>query len=69
MTDHSAVALSAREFSVLSQIVLGLSDKEIAVQLGVSASTVHKHVGRILEKLHVNSRTEAAVRAVREAII
>lgn len=61
--------LSERELKVLYYLAEGLADKEIAVQLGVTAFTVNKHVGSILLKMNVRSRTAAAVRAVREQIL
>jgi DNA-binding NarL/FixJ family response regulator len=41
-------------------VVEGLFDKEIAEKLGISASTVRKHLRDIFQKLHAGSRTEAA---------
>ena len=40
----------------------GLSNKEIAQRLSIAVPTVKNHVHRILDKLHVNRRTEAAAR-------
>jgi two-component system, NarL family, response regulator DegU len=57
-------ALSAREMEVLTYLVKGLSNKEIAVSLGISHQTVKNHVTAILQKLEVTDRTQAAMVAV-----
>ena len=51
--------LSPREKEVLALLAQGFLYKEIADQLGLSYDTVHTHIRRIYEKLHVRSRTEA----------
>ena len=61
-------ALTAREMEVLRLIAQGLSNQEIANALTVSEPTVRTHVGRILGKLHLASRTQAALYAVREGL-
>jgi two-component system, NarL family, response regulator LiaR len=61
-------ALTAREMAVLQLIAQGLSNQEIADELIVSESTVRAHVSRILGKLHLASRTQAALYAVREGL-
>ena len=53
--------LTVRENSVLSLIADGLSNKQIARQLGISDGTVKVHVKHLLKKLNVRSRVEAAV--------
>ena len=62
-------SLTFREFMTLDLIADGLSDKEISTKLGCSRFTVNKHVTNILAKLGARSRTEAAVRAVREGLL
>ena len=57
-----------REFAVLHLLARGVADKEIANELEVVPSTVHKHVSNILAKMSAHSRTEAGVRAVRELL-
>ena len=57
--------LSAREMEVLSLIVEGKSNKEIALALGISPQTVKNHVTSIFRKLGVDDRTQAALFALR----
>lgn len=57
--------LTRRELQVLRLLADGRSNKEIAWQLRVSVHMVKAHVSRVLEKLHVASRTEAAVFYIR----
>lgn len=61
-------SLSNRELTVLFLLTEGLADKQIAASLGVSTYTINKHVGSILLKMNVRSRTAAAVRAVRDRV-
>ena len=56
------VRLSQRETAVAQLIAEGLANKEIADRLGISTETVRGHLKNIYEKLHVRSRTEAAVK-------
>ena len=62
-------ALTAREVMVLQLIAQGLSNQEIADRVATSESTVRAHVSRILAKLHLASRTQAALYAVREGLM
>ena len=57
--------LSPREYEVLALLAKGCLYKEIADQLGIGLGTVRTHQRRIYEKLHVQSRTEAAVKFLR----
>lgn len=52
----SAAGLGPREQQVLDHIVNGLSQKEIAAELGIGTSTVNTYIQRIYTKLHVRSR-------------
>ncbi len=54
--------LSLREREVLELLARGLPDKEIATKLCISLPTVRYHLKHIYEKLHVRSRTEAALK-------
>ncbi|HET9495270.1 MAG TPA: LuxR C-terminal-related transcriptional regulator [Chloroflexia bacterium] len=55
--------LSQREEEVLALLAAGLTNREIAERLVISAETAKKHVGNICDKLGVRNRTEAAARA------
>jgi DNA-binding NarL/FixJ family response regulator len=59
--------LTARELEILKQLAKGYMYKEIAENLGISMSTVRTHVSAVYEKLHVQSRTEAAMKLVGQA--
>lgn len=63
------VPLTHRESEVLEQLAEGLTNKEIAMSLGISYETVKEHVQHILRKIGVNDRTQAAVWAVRQGIV
>jgi DNA-binding NarL/FixJ family response regulator len=65
----AAYGLTFREMTVLHLVAQGKSDKEIAVELGISPLTAHKHLSNILSKMGAASRTEAGVRAVREGLL
>lgn len=62
-------ALTARETEVLELVAAGLSNKQIAEELGISAHTVKFHVNAILSKLDVHSRTEAVVKAMQLGVV
>ena len=57
--------LSSREMQVLIHVTNGLSNKEIAILMGISHQTVKNHVTSILRKLGVGDRTQAALYALR----
>lgn len=61
--------LTERERSVLSLMVTGLNNTEIAAELSVSPSTIKSHVSHILAKFDVTSRTEAVAMAVRHHLV
>lgn len=54
--------LSPREREILDLVVHGFSNKEISDRLSISVDTIRWHVKRIYHKLHVHSRTEAALK-------
>ena len=60
--------LTERELDVLRLIAQGCSNKEIALKLCVSELTVRTHVSNILCKLHLASRTQAALYALQKGI-
>ena len=61
--------LTDRECDVLSLMVLGLNNNEIAEKLVVSKSTAKFHVSSILSKLHASSRTEAVSIALKNDLV
>ena len=61
--------LTDREMEVLRYVAQGLSNKEIAKALFISENTVKNHIRNILEKLHLHSRMEAVIYAVREKLL
>jgi len=68
-TDAIPDRLTARELDVLRLVTAGRRNKDIALDLGISENTVKYHLRNILEKLHAQSRTEVATRALRVGII
>ncbi len=64
-----AEPLTAREIEVLQLMAEGLSNRAIALRLGISVHTVKFHINAILGKLNAGSRTEAVVRATRLGLI
>lgn len=60
--DTEEVKLSKRETEILELLCEGLANKEIADRLDISVETVRVHLKHIYEKLHVRSRTEAAMK-------
>ncbi|MDA5241529.1 response regulator transcription factor [Agrobacterium tumefaciens] len=61
--------LTAREREILARLTTGETNKEIAKTLAISPGTVKVHVERILYKLGVADRTQAAVMAVRAGLV
>ncbi len=56
------LALTRRECEVMRGLAKGRLNKEIADELGISFSAVHKHQQNIFRKFHVGTRTEAAIK-------
>jgi DNA-binding NarL/FixJ family response regulator len=61
--------LSEREMEVLRLLARGFANKAIARELGITERTVKAHVGSILAKLHLESRTQAALYAGRIGLV
>jgi DNA-binding NarL/FixJ family response regulator len=61
--------LTARELRVLERIVAGRANKEIALDLKISETTVKSHVNSLLGKLGVADRTQAATLAIQRGIV
>jgi two-component system NarL family response regulator len=64
-----APRLTDRELEVLKLVARGLTNRDIAEQLYISENTVKNHVRNILEKLHLHSRMEAVIYAVKERLL
>ena len=61
--------LTQREYEVLKLVVEGLSNHEIAEELTISDHTAKAHVCNIIQKLVVDDRTQAAVKALKEGLV
>jgi len=61
--------LSPREVEIVRLVAAGLTDKGIAMTLGIRTKTVSKHLEHIRRKMGCASRTEVGVAAVREGLI
>jgi two-component system, NarL family, response regulator YdfI len=68
-TETGRPQLSKRERAVLTAMTDGLSNKQIARRLGISFHTVKFHVASILEKLDVDTRTEAVIKAAQLGLV
>ena len=68
-TDPSKYHLSEQELAVLRLLTEDLSDEEIASRLAISSNSASEIVGAVRLKLGTRSRTETAVRAIREGLI
>jgi DNA-binding NarL/FixJ family response regulator len=64
-----APRLTDREMEVLRLVAKGMNNRDIAKELYISENTVKNHIRNILEKLHLHSRMEAVVYAVREKLL
>ena len=67
--DEPIAELTSRELDVLRLVAAGEPNKQIATDLGISERTARTHVSRILRKLGLSSRTQAALWAVREGLV
>jgi DNA-binding NarL/FixJ family response regulator len=67
--DHPVSELTSRELDVLRLVAAGKPNKQIAAELDISERTARTHVSRILRKLRLSSRTQAALWAVREGLV
>lgn len=63
--DTTFSPLTNRQMEILELIIEGLSNKQIAVRLGISQQTVKNHVTSVLAKLNRSDRTQAAIYALR----
>ncbi len=63
--DPAFEPLTERELQVLRFAAKGLGNRQIAIELGISDRTVQGHLANVYDKLHVSTRTEAVLAAVR----
>ena len=68
-SSEGMIPLTEREYEVLKHLVTGKSNTEIAKELIVSVHTAKAHVCSILQKMCVNDRVQAAVKAVKEGMV
>jgi DNA-binding NarL/FixJ family response regulator len=61
-------SLTEREISVLRHVAAGQSNKQIAIALGITETTIKAHIHSILPKLGANDRTHAVTIALRRGI-
>jgi DNA-binding NarL/FixJ family response regulator len=66
---HGVAALTTREREVLVLVAQGLSNRDIGRALSIGERTVQTHLGNVLAKLELTSRTQAALWAVREGLL
>lgn len=66
---YMSAQLTERELDVLQLIVQGCSNEQIASKLFITVGTIKTHVRNILNKLNVDDRTQAAVRALRSGLV
>ena len=69
MSYSTSTELSEREREILRLLATGASNKEIALQLSISANTVKVHLRNIFAKIGAASRTEAALYAIRTGLV
>ncbi|MGE5461934.1 MAG: response regulator [Syntrophothermus sp.] len=67
--DKGEQALTERELLVLRLVASGASNQEIAQKLSISINTVKSHLKNILDKLHLENRTQAATYALKHGLI
>ncbi|MCM1252432.1 MAG: response regulator transcription factor [Clostridium sp.] len=62
-------SLTKREKEILIQVVNGMSNKEVAMNLDITERTVKNHISNIFKKIEVSDRTQAAVFAIKNNIV
>lgn len=68
-TRENRFGLTSREMEVLGQLTKGLNNNAIAKNLSLSTRTVEHHISSILQKMGVESRNEAAARALKDNLV
>ncbi|WP_036276736.1 response regulator [Methylomonas sp. 11b] len=69
VTDSASLGLTPREFEVLTWLVQGIGNKQIARQLGIEEQTVRNHLRPIYQKFRVAKRTELLVKVFERGIV
>jgi DNA-binding NarL/FixJ family response regulator len=69
VTDSASLGLTPREFEVLTWLVQGIGNKQIARQLGIEEQTVRNHLRPIYQKFGVAKRTELLVKVFERGIV
>jgi len=69
LTQPLSQPLTAREREVVALLAEGLSNKEIALRLGIAPDTAKFHVARVIDKLDATGRTDAVAHAARRGVI
>ncbi|MBD9362609.1 response regulator [Methylomonas fluvii] len=69
VSDSACLGLTAREFEVLTWLVQGIGNKQIAKQLGIEEQTVRNHLRPIYQKFGVAKRTELLVKVFERGIV
>ncbi|WP_415878106.1 response regulator [Methylomonas sp. TEB] len=69
VSDPASLGLTAREFEVLTWLVQGIGNKQIARQLGIEEQTVRNHLRPIYQKFGVAKRTELLVKVFEQRIV
>ncbi|MCJ7434982.1 MAG: response regulator transcription factor, partial [Anaerolineales bacterium] len=67
--DKGEQSLTERELFVLRLVASGASNMEIAQKLSISVNTVKSHMKNIMEKLHLENRTQAATYALKHGLV
>ena len=67
--DKGETSLTEKELLVLRLVASGASNSEIARSLSISVNTVKSHLKNILEKLHLDNRTQAATYAFERGLV
>lgn len=68
-SDDSDIVLTCREVQVLNYLAEGLNNQQISELMNVSVHTIKAHIHNIFEKLAVQGRTEAVVKAIKGNLI
>ena len=66
--DNARTKLTRRETEILQLLVNGFSYKGISLNLNIAIDTVRSHIKKIYEKLKVNSKAEAIIKALKENV-